>query len=79
MQLEELEIKYSEEADEKTKEECCPGAPFITFSVKPGLSLNFANPQVSNGLFETLIKVSHGDTIKQITSRLAKDRSIKGN
>ncbi|XP_014217285.1 leucine--tRNA ligase, cytoplasmic [Copidosoma floridanum] len=31
LDLDNLEIKYSDEADEKTKEECCPGAPYISF------------------------------------------------
>ena len=30
-QLEVLQICYSEDADEKVREECCPGSPFITF------------------------------------------------
>lgn len=78
MQLEDLEIKYADEAEDKTKEECCPGVPYITFSVKPGLSVRFVNPQISNGLFEASIKISHGDTVKQVITRLAKEKNIKG-
>ncbi|XP_031781596.1 leucine--tRNA ligase, cytoplasmic [Nasonia vitripennis] len=77
LDLEDLEIKFADEAEDKTKEECCPGAPYITFSVKPGLPVRFVNPQKCNGLFEASIKISHGDTTKQIITRLAKEKNIK--
>lgn len=31
LQLEGIDIKYSDEADDKVKEDCCPGKPFTTF------------------------------------------------
>ena len=79
MQVENLEIKYADEADDRTKEECCPGAPYITFSIKPGVNVYFANPQKCVGLFSTTIKISDGDTVKHVISKLAKERNIKGN
>lgn len=41
--------------------------------------MKIVNPQISNGLFEVNIKVSNGDSVKQVTSKLAKEKNIKGN
>ncbi|XP_058810679.1 leucine--tRNA ligase, cytoplasmic [Phymastichus coffea] len=77
LDLEDLDIKYADEADDKTREECCPGAPFIGYSVKPGVFLKFVNPQISYALFETTLKVSQNETAKQVIFKLAKNKSIK--
>ncbi|XP_048511037.1 leucine--tRNA ligase, cytoplasmic isoform X2 [Athalia rosae] len=76
--LEEVIIKYTDEASDKTKEECCPGAPYITFSTRPGISLNVVNPQMCTGLFTKTVKVFEGDTAANLVARIVKDnKSIK--
>jgi leucyl-tRNA synthetase len=76
--LEDLNIKYANEAEDKIKEECCPGAPFITFIVKPSINVHFINPQKCNGSFDVTIKISNGDTVKQIILKIAEKINIKG-
>ncbi|KAL7300784.1 hypothetical protein TKK_0006759 [Trichogramma kaykai] len=77
LDLEKLEIKYSDEADDKTKEECCPGAPYIAFSTQPSLDLYFKNSHKCVGFFSTTIKISDQDSVKQVIAKLAKNRNIK--
>ena len=43
LQLDGVNIAFSDEASEKTQEECRPGAPFITFRVDPSVDLNLIN------------------------------------
>ncbi|KOC69270.1 Leucine--tRNA ligase, cytoplasmic [Habropoda laboriosa] len=73
LDLESITIKYSDEAPEKTREECCPGAPYINFSTKPGISVCLMNPQKCSALFRTTIKLSDTDTVEDVTSRLLKE------
>ena len=78
-QLEKLVIKYTDEAPEKTKEECCPGNPYISFSVEPGIFINISNQDACNGLFRKLIKIVEGDNISNIVSQIAKgNKQIEG-
>lgn len=78
-QLEQIEIKYTDEAPEKTKEECCPGAPYMSFSTRPGLSITVINRQKCTGFLSKTIKLSDGDTAANISTRIAKDNKlIKG-
>uniref|UniRef100_A0A6P7HDN4 leucine--tRNA ligase n=1 Tax=Diabrotica virgifera virgifera TaxID=50390 RepID=A0A6P7HDN4_DIAVI len=74
LDLEEVIIKYTDdpEATEKMKE-CCPGSPFVLFSAKPGIKLEFINPVPQNGLFSKVLTVSDGDTYEKVVQRLAKD------
>lgn len=79
IQLDEIIIKYTDEAPEKTKEECCPGVPYISFSTKPAVSISAINPQVGSGLFKLRVKVSQGDTAVDIASNIVKqNKSMKG-
>lgn len=78
-QLDEIIIKYTDEAPEKTKEECCPGAPYMSFSKKTAVPVHIVNPQSNSGLFEESISVSQADTASDIASRIAKHyKHIKG-
>ncbi|XP_015605732.1 leucine--tRNA ligase, cytoplasmic [Cephus cinctus] len=78
LDLEEIEIKFTDEAPEKTKEECCPGAPYISFSVKPGVWLSAVNPQKCNGIFTAKVKIASGDTASIVAARIAKEcRQVK--
>ncbi|XP_046624335.1 leucine--tRNA ligase, cytoplasmic [Neodiprion virginianus] len=76
LDLEKIEIKYSDEAPEKTKEECCPGAPYISFSTRPGLPVTVVNPQKCNSLFTKIIKLSDGDRAVDVSARIAKDNKL---
>jgi leucyl-tRNA synthetase len=78
-QLEGLEIKYTDTAPEKIREDCCPGQPFITFCSEPFVTVEAVNPQPQNGLFAEQMRVMEGDTVSRLTARLAKNsRAIKG-
>ncbi|XP_050477440.1 leucine--tRNA ligase, cytoplasmic isoform X1 [Bombus huntii] len=79
LDLEDIMIKYTDEAPEKTKEECCPGAPYMNFSTKQGVSVCIINPQKYSGLFRTDIIIADGDTIEDIISRLLKENKIIKN
>ena len=42
--MEGLDIRYSDEGDDKVKEDCCPGKPFTTFreevtKLSPGMEM----------------------------------------
>ena len=69
-------IKYTDEAPEKTKEECCPGAPYMNFSTKQGLSVCVINPQKYSGLFRINIKITDADTVEDIISRILKENKV---
>uniref|UniRef100_A0A803SKM1 Leucine--tRNA ligase, cytoplasmic n=1 Tax=Anolis carolinensis TaxID=28377 RepID=A0A803SKM1_ANOCA len=78
LELEHIELKFASEGDEKIKEDCCPGKPFCTFRVEPGVSVFLVNPQPANGHFSTKIEVRQGDGRDAIIRRLMKmDRGIK--
>ncbi|XP_033208531.1 leucine--tRNA ligase, cytoplasmic isoform X2 [Belonocnema kinseyi] len=72
LDLEQVMIKYTDEAPEKTKEECCPGAPYISFSVQPGVFVNISNQDPCNGLFRTAIKIVDGDKVSNVLYRITK-------
>lgn len=79
LDVEEVLVKYTDEegATEKMKD-CCPGVPFVVFSTKPGVRIEFVNPISHNGLFSQYFSVSDGDGVAKIAARLAKDvRGIK--
>ncbi|KAG8222240.1 hypothetical protein J437_LFUL001438 [Ladona fulva] len=80
LDLEEIQFKYTddEQVDEKLKEDCCPGGPFITFFSKPSVSINFINPVPSSGLFTCSVPIGDGDNVEKVVSRLIKNnKSIK--
>lgn len=62
-------------APEKVKE-CCPGSPFLLFSVKEGVQIEFVNPIPQNGLFSKIITISDGDSHAQVVQRIAKDTKL---
>ena len=49
LQLEGIDIEFSDKASEKTQEECKPGTPFIVFRVDPSINLTFVNDQPHTG------------------------------
>ncbi|XP_012229302.1 leucine--tRNA ligase, cytoplasmic [Linepithema humile] len=75
--LDDIVIKYTDEAPEKTKEECCPGVPYMSFSVeklhtKPLVSIRAINPQIGSGLFEMDVVISQDDTTADVVSHIVK-------
>ncbi|XP_071446745.1 leucine--tRNA ligase, cytoplasmic [Hetaerina americana] len=75
LDLEDLQFKFTDESesvDDKLREECCPGAPFITFYSLPSITLNFINPVPSSGLFTCSVPICDGDTVDRVVSRLRK-------
>lgn len=79
--VEEVVIKFTDDkgATEKMKE-CCPGTPFVLFSTKPGVKVDFVNPIPHSGLFSKYITISNGDSYSKIIQRLTKDiKIIKSN
>jgi len=78
LQLEGIDVEYSDKASEKTQEECRPGAPFIVFRVDPSIDLTFINDQPHTGLFTTTCSILENDTYKSIALRLARnERNVK--
>lgn len=76
-QLEDVIVRFTDDPDapEKVKE-CCPGAPFVIFSVKEGVKIEFVNPIPQNGLFSKIITISDGDSYAQVAQRIAKDTKL---
>ncbi|KAM4875852.1 leucine--tRNA ligase, cytoplasmic [Thomomys bottae] len=78
LELEHIEVKFASEAEDKIREDCCPGKPLNVFRTEPGVSISLVNPQPSNGHFSTKIEVRQGDNCDSIIRRLMKiDRGIK--
>uniref|UniRef100_A0A8B9ZHL6 Leucine--tRNA ligase, cytoplasmic n=1 Tax=Anas platyrhynchos TaxID=8839 RepID=A0A8B9ZHL6_ANAPL len=78
LELDHIEVKFASEAEDKIKEECCPGKPFSVFRTEPGVSVFLVNPQPSNGHFSTKIDIRQGDNRETVIRRLMKmDRGIK--
>jgi hypothetical protein len=81
LQVESIELKYSDstEATEKIHEDCCPGIPYIVFSVYPSISLTLINPQPQSGHFTRIVSVRDGDNVARLAAQLTRaDHLIKG-
>lgn len=78
LELEHIEVKFASEAEDKIREDCCPGKPLNVFRTEPGVAVSLVNPQPSNGHFSTKIEIRQGDNRDSIIRRLMKmDRGIK--
>ncbi|XP_047411762.1 leucine--tRNA ligase, cytoplasmic [Sciurus carolinensis] len=78
LELEHIEVKFASEAEDKVREDCCPGKPLNVFRTEPGVPISLVNPQPSNGHFSTKIEIRQGDNCDSIIRRLMKmDRGIK--
>uniref|UniRef100_A0A3Q3GQR8 leucine--tRNA ligase n=1 Tax=Labrus bergylta TaxID=56723 RepID=A0A3Q3GQR8_9LABR len=78
LELEQIDVLFASEADDKVKEDCCPGKPFSVFRTEPGVSVSLVNPQPANGLFSTNVDIRQGDSRDSVVRRLAKvNRLIK--
>lgn len=73
-----LKIEFNDGADEKIKEECCPGAPHIVFQQSSFVMLKCVNPQAHSGIFEVPVPVVVGDTVTNLSNKIRKtSRQIK--
>ncbi|XP_059177006.1 leucine--tRNA ligase, cytoplasmic-like [Physella acuta] len=70
LEIEGIEICNSVDADDKVKEECCPGKPFITFITKPSVKLSLMNPQPFSSMFEITLDIFEGDITTKVINRL---------
>ncbi|XP_061658877.1 leucine--tRNA ligase, cytoplasmic [Syngnathoides biaculeatus] len=78
LELEQIDIFFASEADDKIKEDCCPGQPFCVFRSEPAVCVSLVNPQPCNGLFSTKLDIRQGDSRDNVVRRLAKvNRLIK--
>ncbi|XP_051019877.1 leucine--tRNA ligase, cytoplasmic [Acomys russatus] len=78
LELEHIEVKFASEAEDKVREDCCPGKPLNVFRTEPGVPVSLVNPQPSNGHFSAKIDIRQGDSCDSIIRRLMKmDRGIK--
>ncbi|XP_006891165.1 PREDICTED: leucine--tRNA ligase, cytoplasmic isoform X1 [Elephantulus edwardii] len=78
LELEHIEVKFASEAEDKIREDCCPGKPLNVFRREPGVLVSILNPQPSSGHFSMKIEIRQGDTRDSIVRRLMKmDRGIK--
>lgn len=78
LELEQIDILFASEADDKIREDCCPGKPFCVFRSEPGVCVSLVNPQPCNGLFSTRVDIRQGDSRDGVIRRLAKvNRLIK--
>ena len=78
LQLDGMDVKFSNEANEKTQEECRPGGPFIVFRTEPSVPLTVINNQPHTGLFQTVLPVLEGDDVATLIRRLARnERNLK--
>ncbi|GAA6078518.1 leucine--tRNA ligase, cytoplasmic [Tachysurus ichikawai] len=78
LELDQIDVLFASEGDDKVKEDCCPGKPFSVFRSEPGVLVSLLNPQPFNGLFSSRIDVRQGDTKDSIVRRLSKiNRGIK--
>ncbi|XP_063236573.1 leucine--tRNA ligase, cytoplasmic [Bacillus rossius redtenbacheri] len=76
LDLENIDLKYASEGPEKISEECRPGRPLISFSVRPSVKLTLVNPQPRNGLFSHTLNVGTGDNVAKIAARLARENRV---
>ncbi len=70
--LEGIDVLFSSEAgNEKTQEECRPGAPFVQFRKEPSVDIQMINNQPHTGHFSTSVPVLAGDDVRKVIRRLA--------
>nr|XP_036222723.1 leucine--tRNA ligase, cytoplasmic [Bactrocera oleae] len=76
-----IEVKYTDdpEAPEKTREEVRPGSPFIAFIIAPNVAVELINPIERSGLFQVNTVICEGETVQQLTEKLAKMINFKAD
>ncbi|KAJ9600790.1 hypothetical protein L9F63_001070, partial [Diploptera punctata] len=80
LDVESIQLKYSDspEANEKIREECCPGNPYVIFSTQPSVPLLVVNTQHQSGHFTHIVRVGNGDSVTKLATQISRaDRQIK--
>ncbi|GAB6023880.1 Leucine--tRNA ligase, cytoplasmic [Chamberlinius hualienensis] len=79
LDLEGISIKSTEEgdADERIREDCCPGRPYITYRSSPSVTLKFINPQPCSGHFDIKIPIHDCDSGLQVAARICRYDKIR--
>jgi len=76
--MEGIALAWSEEGDDKMREECRPGTPFVTFRTEPSVKLEMVNNQPHTGVFNISCPILKDDTARKITARMTRvERGIK--
>jgi leucyl-tRNA synthetase len=79
LDLEGLDIQYSDKAEERIQEECCPGGPYIVFRREESIPLLIINEQANKPYFELEVPIYKGDCVERVAERIRKEnRLIKG-
>ncbi|KAJ8297525.1 hypothetical protein KUTeg_024056 [Tegillarca granosa] len=74
-EMESIDLKPSEEATDKIREDCVPGKPFITYRTEPSVAVKMVNPQPYSGLFEIYLPMF--EDVSQIKLMMYSD-PVKG-
>jgi len=78
LDLERIEIKCSEEGSEdRIKDDCVPGEPYITFASGLSRTLFLANQQPRSAHHSGCIILIDGDEVRQLKSRMVSTRLAK--
>uniref|UniRef100_S4PAL2 leucine--tRNA ligase n=1 Tax=Pararge aegeria TaxID=116150 RepID=S4PAL2_9NEOP len=80
LDLDSIEVKHTDdrEAPEKSREECAPGTPHVTFLAEPRVRVTLANPDPRSGLFAMTLALADGDTVSKLKMKLVKEvKAIK--
>lgn len=80
LDLDTLEVKCTEDpgAPEKTREDCAPGLPHISFSAAPAVPVALVNPEPMSGLFTVRLALADHDTVEKIKAKIVKEvKAIK--
>lgn len=75
LDLDSIEVKHTDSPDapEKTKEDCSPGQPHVSFFTEPGVAVSIHNPTPLSGLFTVTLTLADGDTVEKVKGKLAKE------
>lgn len=69
----------NEEAPEKTREDCAPGQPHVSFFAEERVPLTILNPTPRSGLFTVTMGLADGDSVNKLKAKIAKDvKAVKG-
>ncbi|XP_061904759.1 leucine--tRNA ligase, cytoplasmic-like isoform X2 [Entelurus aequoreus] len=72
LELDQIDVLFASEADDKIREDCCPGKPFSLFRSELGVCVSLVNPQPCNGIFSTKLDIRQGDSRDSVVRRLSK-------
>ncbi|XP_065186777.1 leucine--tRNA ligase, cytoplasmic-like [Sycon ciliatum] len=81
LELEEIQIFDSSNADSKIQDQCYPGQPFGSFKIeeKPHVIASMSNQQVGRPHFAVRFPIFNGDTVMSVARRLVKQDGFMDN